>query len=140
MYRYHRYQRRRPAQYASQETDDPVAGIFTGLFVLYLLWLSVLYFTNRTEFWEALVVGCLKVVAVVFAVRFIRDAVARRRKESLEKLLRTMRERALKESFRTSSRVSGMRRGSRVLSIRGMLSPQPVFAICTSSRGQGSSM
>lgn len=79
------------------EEDDDLFQIISGIFIIYVIYLALLWFTNKADFWRWLLYGLGVVVvffAGIFAWRKIKEKAYQRKKEHI---LNTIRQAGLEE-------------------------------------------
>ncbi len=91
---------RRYRNYRRADSDGDIVNIVASIFGLYAMYLLLLYFTNRAEFWRWTVYGALAVIAIfALALAFVKVKAATKERH-LQKLLATVRQAGMEDQLK----------------------------------------
>jgi hypothetical protein len=84
------YRRRR-----SRNDNDPVAGAIASLICIYLLWMGLLYFSDRAAYWQQLGYSIVFVIIIIGAAVGLLKFLSKRRRNRLDGILNALQEHGL---------------------------------------------
>jgi HJR/Mrr/RecB family endonuclease len=91
---------RRYRNYKRNDPDGDLVGIIASIFGLYALYLLLLYFTNRAEFWRWTVYGALAVIVIFVIAVAVAKLKTARKERYLQKLLAAVRQAGMEDQLK----------------------------------------